>query len=414
MTPFRVRSFRFQWPADLATSCAFEMETLILGWYVLVETRSVLMLTVFASLQYVGTLLSPMFGVAGDRIGQRNLLSAMRAAYAALAVLLMLLALSGILTPLHVLAVAAVAGLVRPSDLGMRSALIGETMPRAQWMAAMSLQRITHDSARIAGALSGAGLVAMLGMGPAYGVVAALYGTSFLLTLKTGAGRPAPQAGPRASPWRDLREGLAYVWTTPQLLAVMSLAFLLNLTAFPLFIGLLPYVAKEVYGAEQATLGYMVAAGSAGALLGSLVLSRHGGSFNPARLMLLFAGGWLGMLLVFAQIREAGAGIVVLAFAGFAQSMGLVPMATLLLRHAGEQFRGRVMGIRMLAIYGNLPGLLIAGPLIARFGYPTTATLYCAIGLALTLAIAVYWRSELWRLPVQVRVQQRASDLQGD
>jgi hypothetical protein len=33
-----VRSFRFQWPADLLTSWAFEMEALILGWYVLVTT----------------------------------------------------------------------------------------------------------------------------------------------------------------------------------------------------------------------------------------------------------------------------------------------------------------------------------------------------------------------------------------
>ena len=33
---------RFQWPADLLMSWAFEMETLILGWYVLVETGSVL------------------------------------------------------------------------------------------------------------------------------------------------------------------------------------------------------------------------------------------------------------------------------------------------------------------------------------------------------------------------------------
>ena len=45
------------------------METLILGWYVLVETRSVLLLTVFASLQHLGTLIAPMFGVMGDRIG---------------------------------------------------------------------------------------------------------------------------------------------------------------------------------------------------------------------------------------------------------------------------------------------------------------------------------------------------------
>ena len=75
LAPFRIRSFRFQWPADLLTSWAFEMEILVLGWYVLVETGSVLFLTVFGALQYGGTLIAPMLGVASDRIGHRNLLS---------------------------------------------------------------------------------------------------------------------------------------------------------------------------------------------------------------------------------------------------------------------------------------------------------------------------------------------------
>lgn len=79
--PFRIRSFRFQWPADLLTSWAFEMETLILGWYVLVTTNSVLLLTVYGALLYVGTLISPMIGVWSDRVGHRNMLSAMRALY---------------------------------------------------------------------------------------------------------------------------------------------------------------------------------------------------------------------------------------------------------------------------------------------------------------------------------------------
>ena len=62
LAPFATRSFRYQWPADLLTSWAFEMETIILGWYVLVETGSVLLLTLFASLGYVGTLVAPIFG----------------------------------------------------------------------------------------------------------------------------------------------------------------------------------------------------------------------------------------------------------------------------------------------------------------------------------------------------------------
>ena len=45
LAPFRIRSFRFQWPADVLTSWAFEMEALVLGWYILVETGSVVLLT---------------------------------------------------------------------------------------------------------------------------------------------------------------------------------------------------------------------------------------------------------------------------------------------------------------------------------------------------------------------------------
>ena len=177
LAPFRIRSFRFQWPADLATSWAFEMENLILGWYVLVATGSVLLLTVFASLLYIGTLLSPMFGVMADRVGLRNLLCAMRGFYMMLATTVMILAYTGVLTPVQVLVIAALMGLVRPSDIGMRAALVGETMPPIQLIPAMGIQRTTQDSARVAGALSGAGLVAALGMGPAYTVIATLYAT---------------------------------------------------------------------------------------------------------------------------------------------------------------------------------------------------------------------------------------------
>ena len=52
LAPFAEPGFRYQWPADLATSLAFDMEMIILAWYVLVETKSVTMLTIFASLLF--------------------------------------------------------------------------------------------------------------------------------------------------------------------------------------------------------------------------------------------------------------------------------------------------------------------------------------------------------------------------
>jgi MFS family permease len=401
LAPFRVRAFRFQWPADLATSWAFEMETLILGWYVLVETQSVFMLTVFASLQYIGTLLAPMFGVMGDRVGHRNLLCAMRGLYATCATTLMAFAFLGMVTPTIVLVVTGIMGLVRPSDIGVRSALVADTMPYDRLVGAMSIQRTTQDSARVAGALTGAGLVALLGMGPAYVVVASFYVISIALTWKAGSLRTAPQSAhnelDRPSPWRDLKEGLAYVWHTPHLKGAMCYAFLLNLTAFPLFTGLLPYVAKEVYFSDQTTLGYMVAGASFGALLGAMAMSRIAHSIRPARVGFIFGAGWYVMLIVFAYTPHPAVGIPVLIMTGIVQSTGLIPMGAMLLRNSDTRYRGRVMGIRMLMLYGNLPGLLLAGPLIAKFGYSLTATLYCAIGLVFTLVIARTWRDHLWR-----------------
>ena len=138
--PFRVRSYRFQWPADLLTSWALEMEFLILGWYVLVETGSVVLLTLFGALQHGGTLIAPILGVVSDRIGPRNLLTGMRLIYATIATTLMTLAFTGAINPVIVLVLVGFMGLVRPSDLGLRAALIADTMPHEQLTGAMGIR----------------------------------------------------------------------------------------------------------------------------------------------------------------------------------------------------------------------------------------------------------------------------------
>src|SRR5262249_32454796 len=263
-----VRSFRFQFSADLLTSWAMEMENLVLGWYILVATGSVLALTLYWALQYLGTLLAPVFGLAGDRVGQRTVICAMRAAYAALAAVVTALAFAGELNPAFVFVIAALSGLIRPSDTGMRNALVAETMPADRLMATMGVSRATQDSARIAGSLAGAGLFAAFGLGPVYLAIAVFYGLGFLFTL--GVARPIRRGlaeAQRLSAWRELKEGLAYVWDTPCSLAAMWLAFLVNLTAFPLTSGLLPYVAKDIYGMDQTGLGTLVARFALGSFL---------------------------------------------------------------------------------------------------------------------------------------------------
>lgn len=397
-SPFAIRSYRFQWSADLMTSWAFEMETLILGWYIVVQTQSVLLVTVFGSLQFLGTLIAPFFGLAGDAIGHRTVMCLMRAAYALLAVVLTALILTGMLTPVLALVVAGVAGLIRPSDMGIRNVLIGETMPEDRLTSAIGLSRITADSARVGGALAGASIVAILGMGQAYLMVVLFYALGTLLTLGVSAARVRDQ-GPAvmaSSPLRGLWEAARAVWQAPPQLAAMVMAFLINLTAYPFTLGLLPYVARDVYGTTQAGLGYLVAAVAGGGIVAALILSRMGRAAQPARMMLVFSLAWHGLLILFGQIGSLTGGLLVLPLIGVAQMLCALPLSVLLLRSAPAALRGRIMGIRTLAVYGLPIGLLCSGPLIDHWGFPATAAAYGTVGIVATLLVLVGWRAHLW------------------
>jgi predicted MFS family arabinose efflux permease len=417
LAPFRIRSFRFQWPADLLTAWALDMETLILGWYILIETGSVVWLSVFGALQFIGTLLSPVLGMLGDRLGLSRILTLMRLSYALFAGLICALAFSGHLTPTIVMVIALMVGLIRPTDIGMRGALVGASMPPALLTSAMGISRTTMDSAKVGGALLGTGFMAAFGMGPVYVLITCMYVGGALLTLSTrigGAGIPgstnpgvgsaagaAPHGGAHpagsapSTPWRDLKEGIVYIWRTPRLRAAMMLAALVNLTAFPLTGGLMPYVAKEVFHLDQQGLGWLVASFSVGAFIGSVAISLLGTRLPPGRTMLITSLLWYLCLLGFVLSTQLPLALFMLMLAGLCQSLSMLSLSVLLLRTSEERFRGRIMGVRMLAIYPLPLGLLILGVLIPPLGYIPSGLVLVVTGVLLLAALAYTWREDL-------------------
>jgi len=100
---------------------------------------------------------------------------------------------------------------------------------------------------------------------------------------------------------------------------------------------------------------------------------------------------------MFAQAPTPLSTVPFLIMAGVMQSFSMVSLQITLLREAGERFRGRVMGVRMMAIYSLPLGLLAAGPLIGVMGWRATATLYALTGILFTVLISWRWRADLWR-----------------
>jgi hypothetical protein len=301
-------------------------------------------------------------------------------------------------------------GLIRPSDLGVRGALLADIMPPERLVGAISVSRTTQDSARIAGALSGAGLFAALGIAYAYVAIACLYFTAAVLMLCMS--RPATHHSmadmdhpadelPGSSLFRDLKEGIVYAWSGPGMRAALCVAFLANLTAFPFTNGLLPYVASDIFHTDQTGLGYLSASFAFGSLIGSITLSLTAG-VRIARLLIGATLAWYAMLLVFVELRTMPVAMACLMLAGLSQSLSMISAAVILMRTASARFRGRVMGVRMMVIYGRNRAAL------ARRSLAGACARECGVSLLFTTGARIHrlacktsprelsWQSQVW------------------
>jgi predicted MFS family arabinose efflux permease len=171
-------------------------------------------------------------------------------------------------------------------------------------------------------------------------------------------------------------------------------AFLANLTAYPL-----KRLAAVHRRTTAPTRPGLISVGefAISSLAGSIVLSLIR-DIRVARLMIGATVVWYATLLIFVQMQTVPTAIACLVVAGFSQSLAMISIAVILMRTASENFRGRVMGVRMMVIYGLPIGLLAAGSLIDEIGFAATGTLYAAAGLALMLAVVLHWRADLWHV----------------
>ena len=77
-------------------------------------------------------------------------------------------------------------------------------------------------------------------------------------------------------------------------------------------------------------------------------------------------------------------------------SFAMTSMSVSLLGFTNELVRGRVMGVRVLAIYGVPLGLLASGFLIEYLGYLSFMYMYVVLGILVTVIIGAKWRSSIW------------------
>src|SRR5918992_5998416 len=95
-------------------------------------------------------------------------------------------------------------------------------------------------------------------------------------------------------------------------------------------------------------------------------------------------------MVAFAAFTFIDSSLAILLITGMAFSSTQVLMLTVLLRTAPPEFRGRVMGLRVLAIYAYTFGSMSAGAIAGAWGAPWAANMSAALGIALVGILALF------------------------
>ena len=367
-------NFRLYFAGQAVSILGSWVQQVALAWlvYRLTGSAALLGVTTFAAL-LPQLLIGPLAGAWIDRHDKRRLLIGVEGLLAGQALLLAGLTAQGWITPPLIVAMSLLLGVLNAFDTPLRQSLIGSFVGgREDLPNALALNAMLFNAGRFVGPPLAGALLALTGEAWCF----ALNGLSFLalvggLLLIRGA----PPVRARGSMGAVFREGLAYVRKDGLLRLLILGVALVNFTASSYAV-LLPVFAKDVFGGDARTLGWLWGAAGCGAFLATLLLASRGSLGALVRLVAL--GALLGgaALLAFAAAGHMLLALPAMALLGFAISVGNVGSNMLLQSLAPEALRGRVVSFYTSTRFGfDALGGLLAGLLASHLGAPLTLTL---------------------------------------
>src|SRR5262249_20586763 len=196
-------------------------------------------------------------------------------------------------------AVEIVLGIAWVLDFPSRRTVLFAVVGRERLTAAVSLETMSMQAAKMVGPVLGGLLLARIGPAACYFAFAGLSLGALLATQRL-ARQVALPGSPGAEPVLDsLLAGLRQVRGHPAILGVLAVTVLMNTLVFP-YQQMLPVFARDVLHVGPAPLGLLVAAQGLGALVSSALIGARGGPLSHGR---VFMGSSLAgalLLLVFA------------------------------------------------------------------------------------------------------------------
>jgi len=393
---FRVRSFSLLFITRVASTTAFQMISVVVGWHVYELTDSALQLGLIGLAQFVAPLL--LMVPAGQIVDRYNRRQVLRLCYVVAFISSAGLMLVAAMPAPSIVAIYLLVFLnmaARTFEQPLMQALLPAMVPRAILGRAIA----AHVSARHLSVVLGPSLGGVLYVfGPVfdYGVC-----TAFVLSASVAGfllpdpGRPAAQ---QAVSLETVLAGFRFIWRSQIMLGAMLFEFAAAL--FGSVSALFPIYARDILETGAWGAGVLRSAPAVGALLAAFVLTRfplrrHGGLW-------LYAGFALSGVaaIVFGLSHGIVLSIAALMVSGIGDMFSTVVRQTLIQTTTPDEMRGRVFAVNSL-FYGTAShlGSFRAG-VMAEYVGAVSSVVFGGCAIVATVAL---W---CWAFPALRRVDR--------
>lgn len=387
--PFRRRDFRNLWLGQAVSTIGAEIGVVAVPYQVYTLTHSTAMVGLLGLASLIPLLVVPLIGGAiADALDRRTILLRTETGMALVAALFLgnsLLAHPQVwaLFVLQGLAVA-IFSLGRPALASMTPRLV----PDDEIAAATALSSVYYSLAAVGGPAVGGLLIAAAGVPWTYGIDLVTYVASFVVIWLLPELPPLGEIDrPSLS---SIIDGFRFLKGRQPLIGIFAVDT--SAMVFGMPTALFPALALHRLGGDAATVGYLYAAPSAGALVCSLVSGWTSHVRRQGLAVTAAACVWGAAIAIFGFMTTLWPALMLLAVAGGADFFSAVLRSTMLFRVTPDHLRGRLSGIEFTQVasapnVGDLEAGVLASLTSLRFSIVSGGVVCVVACIATALAL---------------------------
>lgn len=376
------RNFSLFFFGQLVSRVGMWMQRTAVIWVVYTITHSALMIGVatFAE-QFPSFLFSIRGGIIADKYDRYKVILLTQSLSALQAVLLTLFAFWGNYPIWIILSLSVFLGIINAYDVPVRQTMVTDIVENKDDLSnAIALNSSLNTLARLIGPVIAGFVLAHYSasfcfLANAVSFIAVI--VSILAMHYPGPGSPGniKQSG------GNFRATIRYLKKNRPIARVIWIAGLSSFFVLS-YITLLPVYAKDIFKGDATTYGWLNSSLGVGAIVGSLYLAVLQKEANFRRILLIntFLTGI--SLFLFAYSHNFYLSLLFSAVSGFASVCQTSVIMTIIQSETDAAFRGRVVSLLVMAMFGMLPlGSLLVGYLAPLIGEPHTLFIQGIIAL---------------------------------